>query len=58
MKEILNFLSLRIAYPNLTLLSPSMFRMMPQKDKIIVGQLDGEIYWFDDNETTVTKTNY
>ncbi len=48
-------ISHRIAYPNLTFFSPITFRMVPQQDKIILGQLDGEIYWFDDDETTVTK---
>ncbi len=45
----------RIAYPNLFFNSPIVFKPVPQQNRIIVAQLDGEIYWFDDDETTLVK---
>lgn len=48
-------ISHRIAYPNLTFNSPIVFKTVPNQNRIILAQLDGEIYWFDDDETTLTK---
>lgn len=46
----------RVAYPNLTFNSPIVYKAVPNQNRIILAQLDGVIYWFDDDETTTTKT--
>ncbi|NKI32005.1 PKD domain-containing protein [Croceivirga thetidis] len=43
------------AFENLTFDSPLNFTIVPGQNKIIIGQRDGEIYWFDNLETTTTK---
>lgn len=45
----------RVAFPNLTFFYPIAFKMVPNQNKIILGQLNGVIYWFDNDETTATK---
>ncbi|MFC0605631.1 PQQ-dependent sugar dehydrogenase [Winogradskyella pulchriflava] len=45
----------RVAFPNLTFFYPITFRMVPNQNKIVLGQLDGVIYWFDNDESTTVK---
>ncbi|BAO77309.1 PQQ-dependent sugar dehydrogenase [Winogradskyella sp. PG-2] len=45
----------RIAFPNLRFFFPITFKMVPNQNKVILGQLNGIIYWFDNDETTTTK---
>ncbi|WP_400078679.1 PQQ-dependent sugar dehydrogenase [Winogradskyella sp. R77965] len=45
----------RVAFPNLTFFYPITYRMVPNQEKVIVGQLNGTIYWFDNDETTLDK---
>jgi len=45
----------RVAYPNVTFFYPITFKPVPNQDKIIIGQLNGVIYWLDNDETTVNK---
>ncbi|WP_370091632.1 PQQ-dependent sugar dehydrogenase [Winogradskyella sp.] len=45
----------RVAFTNLTFFYPITFRMVPNQDKIILGQLNGIIYWFDNDESTTVK---
>ena len=45
----------RVAFPNLTFFYPIAFKMVPNQEKIVIAQLDGEIFWFDNDETTTTK---
>ncbi len=42
-------------FPNLTFDSPLTFNEVPNANKIIVGQRDGKIYWFDKNPAVTTK---
>ncbi|WP_321826982.1 PQQ-dependent sugar dehydrogenase [Maribacter dokdonensis] len=43
------------AYQNLTFNSPINFTTVPSQSRIIVGQRDGKVYWFDDDENTIDK---
>ena len=45
----------RPAFPNLTFDSPLTFTNVPNTDVLIVGQRNGEIYWFNNDETVTTK---
>ncbi|MDH7912344.1 PQQ-dependent sugar dehydrogenase [Winogradskyella sp. SYSU M77433] len=45
----------RVAFPNLTFFYPIAFKMVPNQEKIVIAQLDGEIFWFDNDESTTTK---
>jgi uncharacterized repeat protein (TIGR03806 family) len=45
----------RVAYQNLSFFYPITFRDISSRNKIIVGQLNGEIYSFDNDENTATK---
>ncbi|MTE25699.1 PQQ-dependent sugar dehydrogenase [Winogradskyella ouciana] len=45
----------RVAFPNLTFFYPITFRMVPNQDKIVLGQLNGIIYWFENDESTMNK---
>ena len=40
----------KTAFPNLSFDSPLTFIGIPNSDKLIVGQRNGEIYWFDNND--------
>ena len=40
----------RLAYPNLSFFYPITFNEIPSRNKIIIGQLNGIIYSFDNNE--------
>ena len=44
-----------VAFPNLTFDSPLTFTMMPNQNRIIVGQRDGKVYWFENDQSTTTK---
>jgi uncharacterized repeat protein (TIGR03806 family) len=46
----------RPAFPNLTFIIPIVFETVPNQNRIIVGELPGMIYWFDNDETTTEKT--
>ncbi|MEX0272916.1 MAG: Ig-like domain-containing protein, partial [Flavobacteriaceae bacterium] len=46
----------RVAFPNLTFNSPLTFLPLPGGERIVVGQRDGKIYWFDNDESTQQKT--
>ncbi|WP_405397996.1 PQQ-dependent sugar dehydrogenase [Maribacter sp. Asnod2-G09] len=43
------------AYPNLRFDSPLNFTTVPNQLRIVVGQRDGKVYWFDDNEDATVK---
>lgn len=45
----------RPAFPNLTFNSPLTFTDVPNSNVLIVGQRNGEIYWFENDETVTTK---
>lgn len=44
-----------IAFPNLRFDSPLTFTTVPDQNKIVLGQRDGKIYWFDNDPNTVNK---
>ncbi|MEX0290777.1 MAG: PQQ-dependent sugar dehydrogenase [Flavobacteriaceae bacterium] len=43
-------------FPNLSFDSPLAFAMHPYQNKIIVGQRDGKIYWFNKQDQVSTKS--
>ncbi|SIQ78399.1 PKD domain-containing protein [Maribacter ulvicola] len=43
------------AFPNLQFDSPITFNPVPNDNKIIVGQLNGEIFWIDDSNTAAQE---
>ncbi len=45
----------RVAFPNLEFFYPITFNPVPNQNKIIVGQLDGKMFWFDNDEATMNK---
>lgn len=45
----------RPAFPNLTFNSPLTFADVPNSNVLIVGQRNGEIFWFENDETVTTK---
>uniref|UniRef100_UPI003305A30C PQQ-dependent sugar dehydrogenase n=1 Tax=uncultured Croceitalea sp. TaxID=1798908 RepID=UPI003305A30C len=45
----------QVAYDNLTFDSPLNFTIVPNQSKIVVGQRDGKVFWFNDIETVGTK---
>lgn len=46
-----------VAFPNLDFDTPLNFNIVPGQNKIIVGQRDGKVFWFDNaNNTTVKNT--
>ncbi|MBO3117803.1 PQQ-dependent sugar dehydrogenase [Winogradskyella sp. DF17] len=47
----------RIAFPNLFFTTPITFNTVPNQNRIVVGQLNGEIFWFENNETTTAKNS-
>jgi len=44
------------AFPNITFRDPLTFEPVPNTNRLLVGEMDGEIYWFENNESTNTKT--
>ncbi|SDI03289.1 PQQ-dependent sugar dehydrogenase [Winogradskyella thalassocola] len=42
-------------FSNLTFNSPLTFTAVPNSNVLVVGQQNGEIYWFDNNNTVATK---
>ena len=45
----------RPAFPNLSFNSPLTFTAVPNSNKLVVGQRNGEVYWFENDETVTTK---
>lgn len=45
-----------VAFPNLTFDSPIIFTPVPNQTKIIVGQLNGLVYWIEDDNNTLNST--
>ena len=45
----------RPAFPNLTFNSPLTFADVPNSNVLIVGQRNGEVYWFENDDTVTTK---
>ena len=43
------------AYPNLTFNTPLNYTTVPNQNKIVVGQRNGEIFWFDNDDNVATK---
>ena len=43
------------AYPNVFFDSPITFTLVPNQNKIIIGQLDGKVYYIDDDPTVAVK---
>ncbi|WP_350287902.1 PQQ-dependent sugar dehydrogenase, partial [uncultured Croceitalea sp.] len=44
-----------VAYDNVTFNSPANFTLVPNQSRIVVGQLDGNVFWIDDDENTTAK---
>ena len=44
-----------VAFPNLTFNDPLTFTVVPFQDKIVIGQMDGEVFWIDDDNATAVK---
>ena len=44
-----------IAFPNIRFDSPLTFNAISDQNKIVVGQRDGKIYWFDNDRNTLNK---
>jgi len=44
-----------IAYPNIRFDWPLTYSMVPGQTRVIVGQLDGKIYWMEDNQGVLNK---
>ena len=44
-----------VAFENLTFDSPLTFAMVPNQNRIIVGQRDGKVYWFENDPQTSVK---
>ncbi len=44
-----------VAFPNLTFNSPLTFAAHPTQNIIVLGQRDGQIYWFQNQEDTAVK---
>ncbi|WP_439152381.1 PQQ-dependent sugar dehydrogenase [Winogradskyella sp.] len=45
----------RVAFENLSFFYPITFNQVPNQNKIVLGQLNGVIYWFENDEQTATK---
>jgi uncharacterized repeat protein (TIGR03806 family) len=45
-----------VAFPNLTFDSPIIFTPVPNQTKIVVGQLNGIVYWIEDDNNTLNRT--
>jgi len=45
----------RVAFPNLTFFYPITYKNIASRNKVIIGQLNGEIFWFEDDEATLNK---
>ncbi|MDN3493592.1 PQQ-dependent sugar dehydrogenase [Winogradskyella bathintestinalis] len=45
----------RVAFPNLTFFYPITFKMVPNQETVVLGQLNGVIFTFDNDETTTDK---
>ncbi|MEM6802910.1 MAG: PQQ-dependent sugar dehydrogenase, partial [Bacteroidota bacterium] len=46
------------AYPNLTFNSPLTWATHPNDNKVFVGQRDGKVFYFTDDENVTTKTSF
>ncbi|MFD0799559.1 PQQ-dependent sugar dehydrogenase, partial [Maribacter chungangensis] len=44
-----------IAFPNLTFNSPLTFTTVPNTGKLIIGQRNGELYWFENDDAVTAK---
>ncbi len=44
-----------VAFPNLTFDSPIIFTPVPNQTKIVVGQLNGLVYWMEDDNNTLNS---
>ncbi|NKI32006.1 PQQ-dependent sugar dehydrogenase, partial [Croceivirga thetidis] len=44
-----------IAFPNITFNSPLNFNLVPGQNKFVIGQRNGQIYWFENDENTPQK---
>ncbi|WP_179019675.1 PQQ-dependent sugar dehydrogenase [Winogradskyella forsetii] len=47
--------SYRVAFPHLDFFYPITFNMVPNQETVVLGQLNGVIFSFDNDETTTTK---
>ncbi|MEP2238636.1 MAG: hypothetical protein ABJI22_09770, partial [Maribacter sp.] len=45
-----------VAFFNLDFDTPLNFNVVPNSNKIVVGQRDGKVFWFDDNENVDQKS--
>ncbi|WP_339614640.1 PQQ-dependent sugar dehydrogenase [uncultured Winogradskyella sp.] len=45
----------RVAFPNVTFFYPITFKTVPLQDKLVIGQLDGQIFWIENDESTTNK---
>ncbi|OQD43094.1 hypothetical protein BUL40_08370 [Croceivirga radicis] len=46
----------QVAYPGVKFDSPIKYVTVPNQNRVVVGQLDGRIFWMVDDQTTTTKT--
>lgn len=44
-----------VSYPNLRFDWPLTFNAIPGQSRFVVGQLDGRVYWMEDDQSTATK---
>lgn len=51
-------IKLEPAFPNITFNSPLTWAVHPHDEKIFVGQRDGKVFYFDDDENTTVKTSF
>ncbi|MDH3699087.1 MAG: PQQ-dependent sugar dehydrogenase, partial [Flavobacteriaceae bacterium] len=45
----------QVAFENLTFDSPLNFTLVPNQNKIVVGQRDGKVFWFNNDQNTTVK---
>ncbi len=46
----------RTAFPNITFDSPLTFNSIPNSNKLIIGQRNGELYWFENDDNVAQKS--
>ncbi|MGB5553537.1 MAG: PQQ-dependent sugar dehydrogenase, partial [Flavobacteriaceae bacterium] len=44
-----------VAFPNLIFDSPLTFTRVPGQNRLVIGQRDGKVYWFDNDQNTQNK---
>ena len=47
----------KVAYPNLRFDHPIVYKEVPNQNKIVLAQLDGKIFWFDNDQNATAKNS-